>query len=262
VLKNISRIEINLLNPIENPNETILNLGPILIPKGLIKINLTELFNSSKYASQWIINLSGYDNYTLVMPNFLSLEDIKPITASVKIWPASIIFVKAKGKQNCTLLFRLASEDPRTLALKFMSRPLRHIVLYTANTTSSVSFLHESDIVLFGDKTLNVSLEAGQMCIIKAEDLCLENGKILLGVFVDSGIRSSNVAIIRVYKNFDDACSHRNFIVEFKVSDVQRWHLFESEFAELSTLYLRIDNLDLVRNFTIWIRVYSFGKYY
>ena len=261
-LKNISRIEIDLSNPIESLNETTLNFGPILIPKRLTKVNLSEVIDSSKHTSQWFMSLNNYDNYTLLLPSFLRWEDIKPTTVSVKIYPASIIFIETKNKQNCTLSFRLASTDPRFLNLKFISRPLRDIVLYTVNTTSNVSFSYDSDTVLFGEKTLNVSLKARDFSIIKIEEICLDKGKILLGVFVDGGIRGSESAVIRVYRTLSDAASHSNFITEFKISDVQRWVLFENELTGLSTLYLRIDNSDLEGDFYLWIRVYSFGPYY
>jgi hypothetical protein len=261
-LKNISLIEIDLSKPIESLNETTLNFGPILIPKRLTKVNLLEVIDSSKHTSQWFMSLNNYDNYTLLLPSFLKWEDIEPTTVSVKIYPASIIFIETKNKQNCTLSFRLASTDPRFLNLKFISRPLRDIVLYTVNTTSNVSFSYDSDTVLFGEKTLNVSLKTWDFSIIKVENFDLDKGKILLGVFIDGGIRGSNSLVIGVYRTLSDAESQRNFITELKLSDVQRWVLFENEITELSSLYLRIDSLDLVGDFNLWIRVYSFGRYY
>jgi hypothetical protein len=261
-LKNIARIEIDLLSLIDSSSEVNVTVGPILIPEGLTTINLSELFDLDNHASQWVANLTNYDNYTLLLPNFLCLEAIEPEKVSVKIYPDSIIFVEAKCKQSCMLSFRLASDDPRALSLDFMSRPLRRKIIHTINATLDVSFSYESNIILFGSKTLTVNLDSWQMCILEVEDVLLENGTILLGAFVDGEITGSKTATIRVYRTLSDAKSQTNSIAEFQLADLQRWLLFKGTIKDVSTLYLRIDNLNVVGNFTLWVQVYSFGLYY
>ena len=160
------------------------------------------------------------------------------------------------------MTFRLASDDPRAFSLEFISRPLRRTILHTVNGTKDVSPLYESNNVLFGGKIFDISLKSWQMAILEVKDILLENGTISLGAFVDGGVRGSKNAVIRVYRTLADAKSQKNFITEFKLCNVQRWLVFESEISDLSNLYIRIDNLDMVGDFTLWFQVNSFGVYY
>lgn len=266
-LQNIVRVEIelsprNTTKTEGDSNEINFDIGPVILSKELTKINLTELYNANKFSSQWVMNLKDSENYTLLLPNFLTLTDVEPQTISTKTYPASTLFVDAKNVKLCNLSFQLTSDDLRAINSNFISRPLRNIVLQINNATTDITFSQKSNVVLFGGKSLELFLNSSQMCILRAEDILLKNGKFSLGVFIDGNIKGSRDAVIGIYRTLSDAELQKNCITEFHPYEVHRLALYTEEVKDLSSLYLRIDSLDIIGNFTLSIILQSFGKFY
>lgn len=269
-LNQIARLEIDVPKSPENDNRTENDqyatdfiIGSILFPSEFTTMNMSELFDTNDFTSRWIMTLNNnYENYALLLPDFLSFEGVEPKTVSTEMFADSLLYVDTTDVDVCNLSFQLISDDPRALTPDSISRPLRNPVLQTLNAITNITFAYDSNTVLFGGKSFQVNLNSWQMCMLKIEDTLLENGTLSIGVFVDGGIKGSNDAFIRIYKTSSDAWSQKNFVTEFQLSDVQKWHLLQADVQGLSNLYLRIDNLDVVGNFTLWIQAKSYGLYY
>jgi hypothetical protein len=265
-LQNIIKIKIEL-SPDHtlhegDSNEINFNIGPVILSKQLIKTNLIELYDANKSSSQWVMNLKDYENYTLLLPNFLNLTDVEPKTIPTTAYPASLIFVEANNVNPCQLTFQLTSDDQRAINSNFISRPVRNLALQINNATANITLSQKSNIVLFGGKSLELILNSSQMCILRSEGVLLNNGKILLSVFIDGQINGSRDAVMGIYRTLSDAESHKNFITEFQLHEVHRLLLFAEEVKDLSSLYLRIDSLDIAGTFTLSINLQSFGNFY
>jgi len=265
-LSNIIKVTFDMPHPLP----ATINIGSISLLGDLELIRTSKQLGTNTY----LLNLSGHNNYLLLLPDFLELESIDKEPINI-INCETLVAILCKPDLSYTLRFASRMADPASLVNYLLIRQIdgsfesdATFDLWTLHQVRSNSFPAcrlDSNNTFTGTSSIKVVFNRTYSMFIMGtkNKISIEKGIIYLAIYTDLNVIGDRPCILTIFPSLNDAVSLKNVVFHTYLNRNLRWTVLPFEVSNMKEFWVRIDNLDALGEVYIdSILIYTYGNYY